>query len=95
MAGCLLKNWKQSVFYKFDQPMTLQIINEINLELYKVKFIEVAIVSDMGSGNTKLLTTLNISYSKACFFNHPGDNSLNVCFCKCTPFNETFTQPSV
>lgn len=88
MAGCLLKNWKQSVFYKFDQPMTLQIINEINLELYKVKFIEVAIVSDMGSGNTKLLTTLNISYNKACFFNYPDDNSLNVCFCRC--FNNWF-----
>lgn len=78
MARGLLSNWKQPIYYQFDQQMTPEIIKNIILELYTTGFTVVAIVSDMGPGNMKFLSSLNVSFDKSCYFSHPADDSLNV-----------------
>lgn len=60
----LVSKWKQPIYYDFDQPMTKQILKKIISELYKAKFIVVAIASDMGTGNISLWSQLNIGYDK-------------------------------
>lgn len=78
MVRGLLQNWKQPIYYKFDQPMTCPILNEIIVNLYNVGFFVVAMTSDMGPSNRKLLSELGIGYDKTCFFGHPSDNSWNI-----------------
>lgn len=77
MARGLLKNWKQPVYYKFDQQMTVEIINQIISKLYDVGFIVTAIVCNMGPGNRKLISLYNIS-DKNCHFSHPANSTLKV-----------------
>lgn len=78
MVRGLLSNWKQPVYYKFDQPMTKDILNEIIVALYEANFIVVGICSDMGTGNVRLWSMLNVGHNKNCTFNHPSDNSLKI-----------------
>jgi hypothetical protein len=54
MVRGLTANWKQPVFFKFDQPMTKMILNEIISELYKAGYTVIGMVSDMGTGNVGL-----------------------------------------
>lgn len=67
-ARGLIDNWKQPVFYDFDQPMTKDILNPIISKLYEAGFTVVGIVSDMGTGNTGLWSKLNIGHDKNWFF---------------------------
>lgn len=60
MARDLLKQSKQPIFYKFDYPMTPNILNII-AELYDSEFT-VAITSDMGTGNITLWSKVNAGH---------------------------------
>lgn len=74
----LVSKWKQPIFYKFDQPMTNEILEEIISKLYKAKFIVIAIANDMCTGNIALWLKLNVGHDGNCFFNHPCDDSLQI-----------------
>jgi hypothetical protein len=78
MARGLIGSWKQPVFYKFDQFMTVEIIKDIITVLYHAGFIVVAMVCDMGTTNMKVWSSLNVCHDKNCSFQHPVDDSLNV-----------------
>lgn len=78
MVRGLTSHWKQPIYYQYDQPMTRDILEKIISELYKSNYTVVGIVSDMGPGNIKLWSQLNVHHSKNCFFLHPEDNSLKV-----------------
>lgn len=74
MIRGLIDNWKQPVYYAFDQPMTKLILIEIITKIYEAGFMVVAIVSDMGSTNIALWKELNIGYDKCSHFDHPNDH---------------------
>nr|CAH7725047.1 unnamed protein product [Callosobruchus chinensis] len=76
MVRGLFSNWKQPIFYKFDQAMSKDILNEIISNLFHANFIVVAICSDMGAGNVGLWSKLDVGHTKNCSFNHPCDDSL-------------------
>nr|CAH7766641.1 unnamed protein product [Callosobruchus chinensis] len=69
---------KQPIYYKFDQPKSNDILNEIISNLFHANFIVVAICSDMGAGNVGLWSKLDVGYSKTCSFNHPCDDCLKI-----------------
>nr|CAH7729374.1 unnamed protein product [Callosobruchus chinensis] len=62
MIRGLVPNWKQPIYYHFDQA----------------NFIVVAIVSDMGIGNVALWRELNVGHDKKCHFAHRCDDSLKI-----------------
>nr|CAH7725046.1 unnamed protein product [Callosobruchus chinensis] len=62
MVRGLFSNWKQPIFYKFDQAMSKDILNEIISNLFHANFIVVAICSDMGAGNVGLWSKLDPIY---------------------------------
>lgn len=78
MIRGLIAPWKQTIYYAFDQPMTKEIVLDILKEVYNANFIVVAIVSDMGTGNVKLWSALDVGYNKNSFFNHPCQSTLKV-----------------
>jgi hypothetical protein len=78
MARGLIVSWKQPVFYKFDQLMTVEIIKDIITVLYHAGFMVVAMVCDIGTTNMKVRSSLNVCHDKNCSFQHPVDDSLNV-----------------
>lgn len=77
MLRGLFKNWKQPIFYKYDQPMTEEILTEILIELHQIDFVVVALVSDLGSTNMQLRRKLKINENKP-YFLHPADQSKQV-----------------
>lgn len=78
MVRKLISNWKQPIYYKFDKPMTTEILKRILSALYKANFIVVEICSDIGAGNVGLCFKLNVGYERNCAFNHPSDESLKI-----------------
>lgn len=78
MARGLMSQWKQPVFYQFDQPMTVTILNDIISSLYNSGFIVAAVTADMGIGNMSLWSKLGISHETHCFFKHPSDENLKI-----------------
>lgn len=80
MVRGLVANWKQPIYYQFDQPITEEILENIIAELYSAKYIVVGVVSDMGIGNMKLWSKLNVGIddTKSNFFKHPVDTSLKI-----------------
>lgn len=78
MARGLVGRWKQPVYYDFDQVMKPRIINDIVSSLYNAGYIVVAMTCDMGSGNMRFWSDLNIGYDKNCFMKHPYDDSLKI-----------------
>ncbi|XP_018049866.1 PREDICTED: uncharacterized protein LOC108688213 [Atta colombica] len=71
MVRGLFSNWKQPIYYKFDQPMNKCILLESITRLYSAGYQVIAIVSDMD--NRGVWTELDISpykYNKY-FFHHP------------------------
>lgn len=68
MARGLVSNWKQPIYYVFDQPMKRKILEEIISTLFFAGFVVVAMVSDMGTSNQALWSALNINYKTNCFF---------------------------
>lgn len=57
MVRGLTTPWKQRVYYNFDTNMTKDILNDIIIKVEEAGLIVVAMVSDMGSTNLKLLQT--------------------------------------
>lgn len=91
MARGLFKNWKQPVFYEFDQAMTRDILLAVIEELYNINYIVVAVTCDMAPTNMKVFNDLKIGINtcnqpekehayKECFITHPVDNSLKIFF---------------
>jgi len=70
MARGLVFSWKQPVFYKYDTPMTPEILNDIICNLHDIGFNVISIVNDMGPTNQRLWKNMNVSY-KTPNFNHP------------------------
>jgi len=71
MVRGLFSNWKQPIYYKFDQPMNKCILLESITRLYSAGYQVIAIVSDID--NRGVWTELDISpykYNKY-FFHHP------------------------
>ena len=73
-ARGLCSNWKQPVYYDFDQAVTKNILEEAIATLHNSNYIVVAMVSDMGSTNQRLWKDLGIDTSKNTF-THPCDES--------------------
>jgi len=70
MARGIFKSWKQVVFYKYDTPMTSDILLEIITNLYKIGYTVVSVTSDMGPTNMGLWKSMNVSHTNSSF-NHP------------------------
>ncbi|XP_011051106.1 PREDICTED: uncharacterized protein LOC105144108 [Acromyrmex echinatior] len=78
MVRGLFSNWKQPIYYKFDQPMNKCILLESITLLYNAGYQVIAIVSDMD--NRGVWTELDISpykYNKY-FFHHPVNEEEKV-----------------
>lgn len=60
MARSLFDKWKQVIYYKADQPLTPQIVENVISNLYDAGFTVVAITTDLGSSYNKVWTQLNI-----------------------------------
>jgi len=94
MARGLIGNWRQPIFYDFDQPMTKEILFEIITLLQEIGYTVVAVTSDLGPTNVRLWKSMNIGVEistnknsevignpnerKQCFFLHPSDENLKV-----------------
>jgi hypothetical protein len=70
MVRSLFSNWKQPVYFEFDQKMTKSILNHIIEELTKASYTVVACVSDCGGGNVGLWKELGITTENT-HFKHP------------------------
>jgi len=68
MVRGLFSNWKQPIYYKFDQPMTKDILIEAVNRLYDAGYEVVAITCDMA--NKGVWGELNITPENH-FFQHP------------------------
>ncbi|XP_071572048.1 uncharacterized protein [Temnothorax nylanderi] len=68
MCRGLFANWKQPIFYKFDQPMTKDILMECVVHLQEAGYEVVAAVSDLG--NKGVWGELKITPDNY-FFEHP------------------------
>jgi len=69
MVRGLFSNWKQPIYYKFDQPMTKDILIEAVNRLYDAGYEIVAITCDIA--NKGVWGELNITPQKIIFFNIP------------------------
>lgn len=80
MARGLFSNWKQPVYYGYDQPLTADIVKETISKLYDVGYTVVALTTDLGPTNSAMHTQLNIriAENKSCCFAHPSDSNLKV-----------------
>lgn len=78
MARGLCGQWKQPVYYNFDQAMIQKILNIIISNLHEAGFIVVAITYDIGSRNMGLMSDLKVGYDKKCYFNHPCDENSKI-----------------
>lgn len=72
MARGLLSNWKQPVYYQFDTPMTVEILNEIIVSLESCGYKVLAQVSDLGAENRSLWKKLQIN-SRNTSYRNPAD----------------------
>lgn len=74
MLRGLTSPWKQLVYYNFDTHMTKDILEEIIIKVEEAGLIVVAMVSDMGSSNLKLLRTLGVNIERTSFKNPASDD---------------------
>ena len=77
MARGLFDNWKQIIYYKFDQPLTEQILEDIIGQLWDNGYIVIAVVSNLGGGNPQAFKDYGIGEDK-CFFTHPRNPHLKI-----------------
>ncbi|KAF6211603.1 hypothetical protein GE061_012116 [Apolygus lucorum] len=66
-------NWKQPIFYNFDEAMKRDVLFDIINSVERAGFHVISITSDMGPGNRALWRELNISPSN-CSFSNPFDD---------------------
>ena len=73
MARGLFHNWRQPIYYKHDQPLTTENLEDIICKLWDIGYIVVAVVTDLGGGNPQAFKTYNIGIdeNEQCFFKHP------------------------
>ncbi|KAF0297725.1 Transposable element P transposase [Amphibalanus amphitrite] len=77
MVRSLCSHWKQPLYFDFDQTMTREILFEAIRGVEEAGYRVVAIVSDLGATNRKLLWTekslggLGVSHDEA-YFEHPN-----------------------
>lgn len=69
MIRGLVKQWKQIVYYEFDQPMTKAILFDLIIKIEGAGFPVVATVNDMGSTNMKLWRILGVNVDCPSFTN--------------------------
>lgn len=65
MARSIFKSWKQVVYYKYDTPMTSDILLEIITNLYSIGYTVVSVTSDMGPTNMGLWKSMNVSHTNS------------------------------
>jgi len=70
MARGLISKWKQPIFYKYDTPLTSELLIDIIEKLHTVGFNVVGVVSDMGPTNQGLLKSISVSFKQP-NFKHP------------------------
>lgn len=90
MARGLFKNWKQPIYYNYDESMSREILFALLQHLHRAGYIVAAITCDMSPTNMRLWKDLNIGVNsqshcnnkemKQCFITHPMDNSLKIFF---------------
>lgn len=79
VAKGLFAKWKQPVYYEFDQSMTKNILTTIIAKLYEIGYTVVAITSDLGSTNQRLLNELDIDSKEGkTYFLHPCDEKIKI-----------------
>ena len=78
IARGLFKNYKQQVFYKFDQNLTSDILNDIIKSLWDVGYTVVGVVTDLGGNNPCAFKKFKIGVEEdeKCYFKHPCDQNL-------------------
>lgn len=79
MIRALFGNYKQPIYYNFDQVMTKEIFNEIVTSLFDIGYKVVATVSDMGGSNRGLWSSLGIDINNVSIA-HPKDSESNIYF---------------
>lgn len=79
MARSIVGNWKQPIYYNFDQSMTVDLFQNIVSALYRSGYIVVSVVSDLGGSNRGFLKTLGITEEKT-LISHPNDKNLKIFF---------------
>lgn len=77
MARGLTGNWKQPIYFDFDQEMTRHIFESLVKELYQAGFIVVAATSDMGSTNRGFWTDMGINVKKT-WLSHCCNENLKI-----------------
>lgn len=79
-ARGLFMSWKQPIFYNFDQALTKEILDDIIKELYRINYIVVAVVTDLGGGNPQAFKKykIGIEENENAFFIHPCDEKLKI-----------------
>ena len=73
----LVDNWKQPIYFDFDQAVTKELLFEIIKELHKINLIVCAMTSDMGGSNKALWNKLNITTEKT-YFQNPEMETIRV-----------------
>ncbi len=77
MIRGLCHDWKQPIFFDFDQPMRENLLTEIILKIESTGIEVWAMTSDGGSTNQSLLKTLGISINQTSFQN-PADATRQI-----------------
>ena len=77
MLRGLCSNWKQPVFFDFDQPITADLLNKILMSIEEAGIEVWAITCDGGSSNQALFNSLGVNKEKTSFLN-PFDPTRNV-----------------
>lgn len=79
MVRSLFSNWKQPVYFNFDEPMTESTLLHVISEMYNIGYTVIAVTSDMGSSNMGLWSEIGIGIPpKQCYFQHPVCMELKV-----------------
>lgn len=64
MAQGLRMSWKQPIYFDFGKAMNVHTLHMLIQKLYTIGYDVVGIVSDMGPGNQKLWSNLEVSLGK-------------------------------
>lgn len=80
MMRPLFGNWKQPIYFGFDEAMTKDLFMNITKKLYEIGFIVVSSVSDLGPSNQSFLRELGVYDTEQCSVPHPSNEELQIHF---------------
>lgn len=80
MMRPIVGDWKQPVYFGFDEEMTPDLFEKIVERLYQVGFIVVASVCDLGPSNQGFLSEMGVYKSQESSVAHPCDPELKIHF---------------